>query len=120
MVHRIAGALAVLLLSAGFALADEFFALITKVEGDRVTFHRVKKMEKGDEMTLPATDAKVTTGGKFSKETKKVEGAENLPQGLKNDRFRNIGEKGMFARITTDEDNKKITAIHLVTFKKKQ
>lgn len=126
MLKRTVGALVVLVLGAGFVFADEFGAIITKVDGNKVTFHKAKfkkgaAPEKGDEMTLPlAKDAKVTTGGRFNKETKSIEDAEDLPQGAKNERLQKIGEKGMFAFLTTDEDNKKITRIHLFAFKKKK
>ena len=36
----------------GIALADEFQAIITKVEGKKVTFNKTKKGEKGIDITL--------------------------------------------------------------------
>ena len=53
----------------------------------------------------------VGSGGKFNKDTKKLEAGEALTDGLKNEVFTKIGAKGQFASITTDTDNKHITAI---------
>lgn len=105
----------------GFAAADEFTAIITKVEGKKVTFTKVsfkdKKFEKGESMTLPvASDLKVVTGkrskGKKFEETGEVKG------GLSNKMFTEIGEKGRFARITTDDG--KITKISITQGGKKK
>jgi hypothetical protein len=101
----------------GLAMADTFGAIITKVDGGKVTFYKFKfnaeekKIEKGEKMTLPtATDVKVSSG-KFNFQEKKLEAEKPLENGLKNKRFTDIPEKGMFASITTSTDNKKITEI---------
>ena len=124
MVHRLMAAAFVLVVGTSFVLADDFFAVITKVEGNKVTFHKVMKGEKGEkgtkgeETTLTAASSvQVNKGGKYNKEEKKVEGAETIAEGLKSDIFH--GEKGVFAHITTDADNKHITHIHVMKGKKK-
>lgn len=101
----------------GVAFADEFSAIITKVEGNKITFAKTKrvgkKFEKEDEQTLPVVkDVKVVTA-KRNRETKKVEAGDALEGGLKNKRFTTIDEKGVRATIVTDADNKKITEIRV-------
>ena len=57
-------------------------------------------------MTLPlATDVKVTKGGKYNKDTKKVEDADTVTEGTKTEVLTKIGEKGVRARITTSIRN---------------
>jgi hypothetical protein len=99
-------------------LADEFGAVITKVQDGKVTFTKFKKgegnkFEKGPEMTLPTAATVKVVSGKVNPETKKLEAGEPLAGGLKNERLANIGEKGVFATIVTDADNKKITEIRV-------
>jgi hypothetical protein len=109
---------------AGFVLAvgvsvvmgDEFFAAIREVKDGKVTFAKFNKAEKKaeDPMTLPAAaNVKVMTG-KFNKDTKKIEAGEELAGGLKNEKFSNIGEKGVMANITTSDDGKTITEIRVL------
>jgi hypothetical protein len=112
-----------LAVSIGLVAAEEFTASIRKVEDGKVTFTKFTKkdgkFEKGDETTLPvASDVKVVKG-KFT-EDKKVEAGEAIPDGLKNERFKDISEKGVFARIITDDGGKTITEIRLLQFKKKK
>jgi hypothetical protein len=120
MLRKVIGAALVLVLSAGFVFAEEIRAVITKVEGNKVTFAPRKGKEKGDEQTLPvAKDVKVVMG-KFNKETKKVEVGDAVEEGLKNKMFTTIGEKGIGAVIVTDSDNKKITEIRVFKGKGKK
>lgn len=119
--RKIVVASTILLVSFGVAMADEFNAVIRKVEGNKVTFAKVVKKKTGDDMTLPTAEKlSVVKGGKFNQETKKFEGGEAIEGGLKAEPFTKIGEKGLSARITTDEDNKNITAIRLTVKKKKK
>jgi hypothetical protein len=111
---KFAFAATVLIVGVGFAMSEEFRAVITKVDGDKVTFHKItgggkgKKGEKGEAMTLPvAKDLKVVKG-KFNAETKKLEAGDAITGGLKADVF-SKGEANV--RITTDADNKTITQI---------
>jgi hypothetical protein len=126
MLRKFACAAMIVVTGLGVAMADEFSAIISKVEGNKVTFQKAKfdpdtkKFEKGAEMTLPVTaDAKITKG-KFNKDTKKREAGEPIEDGLKNDVFTKIGAKGRLATITTDADNKNITAISTFGFGKKK
>src|SRR3954447_7112169 len=113
----------VLAVTFSLAAAEEFRAIITKVEGSKVSFVRFKKgddgkFEKGPEMTLPtASDLKVVNA-KFNKDTKKVEPGDALENGLKNERFKDIGEKGVGATIVTDDDGKTIREIRIGGFGK--
>lgn len=121
MLRRFACASVIVLLGLSFAVAETFNARITKVENGKVTFVKGKKSDNNEPMTLPVADkVKVTKGGKFNKETKKVEDAEVVTDGLKSELLTNINEKGRFARITTDADNKTITEIYVRTGKGKK
>ena len=121
MLRKIVCAGFVLAVTFTLAAAGEFTAVIHKVDGNNVTFSKVKKGEKGAEQTLPAAaNVKVISGGKFNKDDKKFEGGEALTGGLSNAKLKNVGEKGVFARITTDADDKQITEIRLLQFKGKK
>jgi hypothetical protein len=120
MLRKLACAVVLLGLCVGVTFADEIRAIITKVDGDKVTFAENKgKGEKGDEQTLTVTaDVKVVKG-KFNKDTKKVEAGDAISDGLKSDVFTKIGEKGVNATIVTNDD-KKITEIRVMQRKKKK
>src|SRR4051812_12831501 len=108
MLRKAVSAVVVLGVCLGIALADEIRGAIFKVDGDKVTFAKMKKGEKSDEKTLPvAADVKVVKG-KFDKDTKKFEETGTVEGGLKHKMFSDIGEKGVAATIVTDADNKKI------------
>ena len=70
MFRKLVGAMFVMTVSLGLVAADEFMAAITKVEGNKVTFQKLKKGEKGkkaskvgDAITLPlAENAKIVRG----------------------------------------------------------
>ena len=121
MFRKCVCALLMLVLCVGVALTDEFNAAITKVSDGKVTFTKfkidkeTKKFEKGKEETLPvAKDVKVYKG-KFGKD-KTVEAGDKIEGGLKSETFTKIGDKGVFAHIITDKDNKEITEIRAVSF----
>ena len=79
--RRFAAAVVVVLVAFAFAVADEFVAGVTKIDGNKVTFKKFKKGEKSEEMTLPlATNAKFMKG-KFNKEEKKIEADGELEGG---------------------------------------
>jgi hypothetical protein len=104
----------------GVAMADEIRAIIIKVDGDKVTFAENKgKGERGDEKTLPVSDKVKVVKGKFNPETKKLEAGDKIDNGLKNELFTKIGDKGLRALIVTDKDNKRITEIRVGGGKKK-
>lgn len=117
MLRKIVCAGVLLALSVGVVFADQFGALITKVEGDKVTFYpfkgKGKDAKKGEEKTMKvAKDLKVVKG-KFNKETKKFEAGAEIEGGLKHKMFEEIPEKGIFASVTTDDDNKSIKEIRV-------
>jgi hypothetical protein len=103
MLRKVIAASLVLVLSVGVVFADEIRAVITKVDGGKVTFAEMKgKGQKGDEQTLPVSKSVKVVKGKFNKETKTVEAGDDLPDGLQNKRFSNISEKGVPALIVTE------------------
>ena len=125
MLRKMVCAMIVMTVSFSFVMADDFFATITKVEGDKVTYQKYQKTKKGEEkkkdgdaVTIDAAGAKVAKMS-FNKETKKVEAGDAIEGGLKAEVFAKIGEKGLAARITTSDDNKKITQILVPGGKKK-
>lgn len=115
---KFAVAAGVMFLSFAFVTAEEFTAVITKVEGKKVTFAKLIKGEKGEkgkkgeEQTLTVSDSAKIVKAKFSKGDDgkfKIEAGEALEGGLENKAFKN--EKGTTARITTSDDGKSITQI---------
>jgi hypothetical protein len=123
MLRKVVGAVVVLGLCLGIAMADEINAIITKVDGTKVTFAENKgKGERGDEKTLPVTDKVKVVKGKRNKETKKVDAGDEIEKGLKDEIFSKdkLGEKGIAAWIITDDSNKKITEIRVLEKKKKK
>lgn len=118
MLRKVIAASLVLVLSVGVVFAEEIRAVITKVEGNKVSFYKMEGKGKdakktGDEITLPAKDVKVVR-------MKKGEDPMPVEEGLKHKMFTEITEKGVRATIVTDDDNKKITEIRLRVFGKKQ
>jgi hypothetical protein len=117
MFRSLVGAVLVLVLGVGVALAAEIRAIITKVDGNKITFSENKgKGERGPAQTLPVADNVKVTQMKFNRDTKKLEAGDALKDGLKNEMFSKIGEKGVGATIVTDADNKKITEIRVGGF----
>lgn len=122
MLRKVVSAVVVMGLCLSVALADEIRGAIFKVEGNKVTFAKMKKGEKvGEEMTLPlAADAKIVKG-KFNKDTKQFEETGKLDEGIKHKMFSSIdSSKGVPATIVTDSDNKKITEIRITGGGKKK
>ncbi|MBL8795347.1 MAG: hypothetical protein JNM56_15695 [Planctomycetia bacterium] len=113
MLRKVLGAVLVSVLCVGFSLAEELRGVISKIDGNKITFsERKSKDEKGPEQTLTVADKVKVVKAKFNKETKKLEAGEELEGGLKNEMFSKIGEKGLFATVVTDDD-KKITEIRV-------
>jgi len=87
----------------GFVLAEDFTAVITKVEGTKVTYYKVKgggkgaKAEKdGDLVTKDAAKAiKVVKGGK---------NPVDVDGGLTADQFKKIDDMGITATLTIADD----------------
>jgi ABC-type transport system substrate-binding protein len=119
MFEKFAGALVLLIVSVGLTAAEEFGAMITKVDGDNVTFYKTvlkpgEKPQKGEAVTLSAKNAKVYEGKiQFNKETKMIEivPGDAIEDGLKNEVFKLVGKASIAVRITTSDDNKSITRI---------
>jgi hypothetical protein len=109
-----------LVVCVGMSLSEEIRAVITKVQGNNVTFAPLegkgKDAKRGEAKTLPvASDLKVLKGAK------KGEAGEPIEGGLKAAMFGKIDpEKGMRATIVTSDDGKKITSITVFGGKKKK
>lgn len=121
MIRKLACAMFVMTVVIGIALADEYTATITKVDGNKITMQKYKKGMKGkkgekdgDAFTVEvAKDAKIIKG-KFDKDAKKVVDDEEIKDGLKADIFvKATEEKGVTATITTDDDKKVVTKIRV-------
>jgi hypothetical protein len=112
MLRKFVCAAVIVVIGLGVVMADEFNAVITKVDGNKVTFRKGKKDSEETTLTVTA-DAKIVKGSKYNKDTKKYDVTDPLESGLKNEMFSKtkLEEKGVFATITTDADNKHITAI---------
>ena len=123
MLRKTVCALAVLTLSVGLAMSEEFVGAIKKIEDGKITVAKFKKGEKkaGEDMTLTLADNVKVVNAKFNKEEMKIEIGEALEGGLKNKRFEKIGKFGVFAQIVTTDD--KVTQIAVFPefkFKKKK
>jgi hypothetical protein len=116
MLRKVVCLAVILFLSVGVVFADQFGALITKVDGNKVTFHpfNFKDKQKGEEKTMKAAKDVKIVKAKFNQETKKLEDDGEVEGGLKHKMFAELPEKGLFARITTDDDNKRIKEIRVV------
>ena len=124
MLRKVVSVAVILFLSVGVVFADQFGALITKVEGNKVTFYpfqgKGKDAKKGEEKTMKVTKDVKVVKAKFNKETKTIEAGDEIEDGLKSKMFADIPEKGIFAQITTDDDNKRIKEIRVFAGKKKK
>ena len=113
MIRKCLFAFVLVAFSVGVLSAAELTGVITKVDGNKITFKEGKKgedkkFEFGAEKTYTvAKDAKILKGGFGKGKGGKGKGGEATPLegGLGNDVFKNIGEKGLFARITTNDSN---------------
>jgi hypothetical protein len=129
MIRKCVLAFVLVAFSVGVLSAAEMTGIITKVDGSKITFKEFKKGDDGKfvkgefgaEKTYTVTkDAKILKGGvMFGKGGKggKGKGGEPTPLegGLSNDVFKNIGEKGLVARITTNDSNE-VTEIRTFAF----
>jgi hypothetical protein len=106
----------------GLAVADDFNATITKVDGNKVTYQKYKKGKKGakgekdgDPVTIEvAKDAKVAKG-MFDKDAKKFVAGDAIEGGIKADVFsKATEEKGVTCFLSTDADNKMVTTILVI------
>jgi hypothetical protein len=125
MARRFVCAAVLTLVTCGVALADEFTAIITKVEGNKVTYHPAKfdpdtkKFEKSG-VARPleaAANVKVVKGGKYNKDSRKFENTEAVEGGLKGPLLTKIPSEGVTVIMYTEGG--KITEIYIRTAKKK-
>jgi hypothetical protein len=94
--------------------AEEFTAVIKKVDGNKVTLAKTKKGKKGkggtgEDMVLTVVDNVKVVKGKRNPETKKVEAGDAITDGLKNEIFTKGNVRG---RVITD-DSGNITEIRV-------
>jgi hypothetical protein len=125
MFRKLVCSMFVMAIGISFVAAEEFTASITKVDGDKITYQKFKKVKgkapekDGDAVVVSAKGAKVTFGA-VNKDTKKFEATDAIEGGLKNDMFAKIGDKGVNARLVFDGDAKdgKLTVIGITKKKK--
>jgi len=123
MLRKFVFAFVVMAFSVGVLSAAEMIGIITKVEGNKITFKEGKKgedkkFEFGAEKTYTvAKDAKIMKGGvtMFGKGKGKGPEATPLEGGLTNELLKDVGEKGRFAQITTN-DSGVVTEIRVAVF----
>ena len=96
-----------MLLSWNIAAADEFSAVINKVDGTSINLNKYSRGEKGDELTLTAIDDCNVLHGKYDNQAKDTKYTP-VGDGLKSDHFRDK----VRARIITNSDNK-VTEIRI-------
>lgn len=122
MLQRVLCAAVVLAFGVGLASAEEFMGAIKKVQKGKITvgmkFDKETKKFTEEKTFSVAKGVKVVKA-KFNKETKKLEAGDELEGGLKNKRFAEIGERGVFAAIVTNDDGQ-ITEIRVFEFRKKK
>jgi hypothetical protein len=101
MMRKLFVAMTVLVCSFSLLAAEEFRAVIKKVDGNKVTLVKAKRGEKaGEPVTLTATSTVKVAKSKFDRTAKKVEVGEAVENGLKNELF----TKGdVNARVTTND-----------------
>lgn len=116
MLRKLACALVVMAVAVGVVSADEFFAKITKVDGNKLTYQKYEKGKKvGDPVTVEIAPG--TTIAEFKRGTgaKKVVAGKAIEGGLKNKIFPTApGDKELTAAITTSDDTKAVKRILVV------
>lgn len=92
----------------GVGFAEEIRGVITKIDGNKVTFQKItfnkdtKSIDKGDPQTAEVDASTKISQGKFNKDTKKLEAGDAVTDGLKNEMFTKIGEKGVGATVEVE------------------
>jgi hypothetical protein len=101
----------------GYVVADEFLAVITKVDGSNVSYFKAEAGGKGgggkgggfgakktgDEIKGTAAASVKVSKGIFDKDAGGFK-EEDVKEGLKADAFKDIGDKGVTATITIADD----------------
>jgi hypothetical protein len=123
----------------GYVVADEFTAVITKVDGKNISYFKTEAgkggkggggkkggggaKKIGDEQKAVAADGIKVSKGMFDADTKAFKAGDALEGGLTNEMFKSIdAEKGVGVTITiadTGADKGKITSIVTKGGKKK-
>jgi hypothetical protein len=119
MMARFCCTLLVLVACQGWLLAEEFTAVISKVEQGKVTYRRSPAKKKDAERVLPASKNCRVFLAQYNQDTKKIEPGDEVAGGLKNDLFARIPPPGIDARVITDAEGKAITEIRIFQLKKK-
>jgi hypothetical protein len=119
MVRRVVAALVVMAFSVGILSAAEMFGIVTKVDGNKITFTEFKKgegkkFEKGEPKTYTvAKDAKIQEMKGFGPDAEFTA----LKDGLKSKQLTTeMPEKGRFARVVTNDKNE-VTELSVSLFK---
>ena len=112
--RKLAAIIAVFCLGYVVASAEEFMVMVKNVDGNKITGTKFVPKDgekpKAEEVTLAVADgAKVIKGGKFNKETKKLEGGDAVEGGLTNAIFK---KGGFMCRVVTEND--KVTEIRVM------
>ena len=111
--RKFVGAVAILAVSFGIAMAEELTGKITKIDGGKITFEEKKK---GDKEFQPAKTYETTADVKVSKVGK--DGKVAVADGLKAAELQGIdAKKGKGAKINVEGG--KVTEITIVGAKKK-
>ncbi|MBM4070308.1 MAG: hypothetical protein FJ271_15335 [Planctomycetes bacterium] len=122
MLQKALCAAVVVALGVSLATAEELRGSIKKVQKGKITvamkFDKETKKFTEEKTLKVAKNVKVVKA-KFNKETMKVEAGDELEGGLKNKRFTEIGERGIFATIVTNDDGL-VTEIRIFEFRKKK
>jgi hypothetical protein len=125
MIRKLTCAMFVMVVAIGVAVAEEYTATLTKVDGNKITVQKYKAGKKGmkgekdgDPITITvAKDAKIANGKGLGKG--KFEAGDAIEGGLKAEVLTKATEdKGVAVHVTTDADNKNVTQL-LVVGKKK-
>jgi hypothetical protein len=129
MIRKLFCSMFVMVVAVAFVAADDFTATITKVDGAKVTYQKMKKGEKkgdapvkdGDAVTVSVDEkATIAKAGKFDKDAKKFAVGDKIEGGLKASVFAKISEKGVRAVLTTEGEGAKakVTQILVLPMKK--
>ena len=118
MARKLFCSLFVMAVAITFVAADEYTGVITKIDGNNITFQKMKgkgkKAEKdGDPITLTVNSDTKYVGGKYDKDAKKFVEGDPIKDGIKNEMFTTKfdAEKGVRATVTTAENSKTATKI---------
>jgi hypothetical protein len=89
-----------------YALAEDVAVLIGKVDGDKITYKKKGKKgeDPGPDMTATVAANVKVVKGMFDKDAGKLVEGEAVTDGVKNQMFKDAGEKAVGATITIADD----------------